>query len=66
MVLFLVCSTGSISFTSIKYFCLDVKKKTSFVQLIFVSGVAYSKHIVHVYSYRVGDDLRNHLEVFIL
>ena len=33
--------------------------------LIFLSasGVAYSKHIVHIYSYQGGDDLRNHLEV---
>lgn len=29
------------------------------------SGVAYSKHIVHLYSYHGGDDLRNHLEVLI-
>lgn len=35
------------------------------VCFIFVdtSGVAYSKHIVHIYSYHGGDDLRNHLEV---
>lgn len=26
-------------------------------------GVAYSKHIVHIYSYQAGDELRNHLEV---
>ncbi|KAF2582964.1 hypothetical protein F2Q68_00003032 [Brassica cretica] len=26
-------------------------------------GVAYSKHIVHIYSYHGGNDLRNHLEV---
>ncbi|KAK6248367.1 hypothetical protein QUC31_019932 [Theobroma cacao] len=26
-------------------------------------GVAYSKHIVHVYSYHGGDDLRNRLEI---
>ncbi|XP_059635124.1 topless-related protein 4-like isoform X1 [Cornus florida] len=26
-------------------------------------GVAYSKHIVHIYSYFGGDDLRNHLEI---
>ncbi|KAK9282441.1 hypothetical protein L1049_005359 [Liquidambar formosana] len=26
-------------------------------------GVAYSKHIVHMYSYHGGDDLRNHLEI---
>ncbi|GKV35880.1 hypothetical protein SLEP1_g44084 [Rubroshorea leprosula] len=26
-------------------------------------GVAYSKHIVHVYSYHGSDDLRNHLEI---
>lgn len=26
-------------------------------------GVAYSKHIVHLYSYHNGDDLRNHLEI---
>lgn len=29
------------------------------------SGVAYSKHIVHIYSYHGGDELRNHLEVLI-
>ncbi|KAL7603546.1 hypothetical protein Lser_V15G17708 [Lactuca serriola] len=26
-------------------------------------GVAYSKHIVHLYSYRAGDELRDHLEI---
>ncbi|KAK1434049.1 hypothetical protein QVD17_10967 [Tagetes erecta] len=26
-------------------------------------GVAYSKHIVHIYSYRAGHDLQNHLEI---
>ncbi|KAB1199378.1 Topless-related protein 4 [Morella rubra] len=26
-------------------------------------GVAYSKYIVHLYSYHGGDDLRNHLEI---
>ncbi|KAL6972860.1 Topless-related protein 4 [Sarracenia purpurea var. burkii] len=26
-------------------------------------GVAYSKHIVHVYRYHGGDDIRNHLEI---
>ncbi|XP_010250163.1 PREDICTED: protein TOPLESS-like [Nelumbo nucifera] len=26
-------------------------------------GVAYSKHIVHVFSYHGGDDLRHHLEI---
>ncbi|KAH6832337.1 WUS-interacting protein 2 [Perilla frutescens var. hirtella] len=26
-------------------------------------GVAYSKHIVHLYAYYGGDDLRNHLEI---
>ncbi|XP_024026087.1 topless-related protein 4 isoform X2 [Morus notabilis] len=26
-------------------------------------GVAYSKHIVHIYAYQGGDDLRNHLEI---
>ncbi|KAE8657881.1 Protein TOPLESS [Hibiscus syriacus] len=26
-------------------------------------GVAYSKHIVHIYSYHGGDDLRNRLEI---
>nr|GME12063.1 topless-related protein 4-like isoform X2 [Ipomoea batatas] len=26
-------------------------------------GIAYSKHIVQIYSYHGGDDLRNHLEV---
>ncbi|XVF24780.1 hypothetical protein REPUB_Repub13aG0157100 [Reevesia pubescens] len=26
-------------------------------------GVAYSKHIVHIYSYHGSDDLRNHLEI---
>lgn len=33
------------------------------VILADTSGVAYSKHIVHIYSYHGGDDLRNHLEV---
>ncbi|XP_019056179.1 PREDICTED: topless-related protein 1-like isoform X2 [Nelumbo nucifera] len=28
-----------------------------------ICGVAYSKHIVHVYSYHGGDDLRHHLEI---
>ncbi|XP_050103715.1 topless-related protein 4-like isoform X2 [Malus sylvestris] len=26
-------------------------------------GIAYSKHVVHIYSYHGGDDLRNHLEI---
>ncbi|CAN1786868.1 Topless-related protein 4 [Linum perenne] len=26
-------------------------------------GIAYSKHIVHIYSYHGGDDIRNHLEI---
>ncbi|XP_058226713.1 topless-related protein 4-like [Rhododendron vialii] len=26
-------------------------------------GVAYSKHIVHIYAYHGGDDIRNHLEI---
>ncbi|XP_030464765.1 topless-related protein 4-like isoform X1 [Syzygium oleosum] len=26
-------------------------------------GVAYSKHMVHIYSYHGGDDIRNHLEI---
>ncbi|KAH9761710.1 Topless-related protein 4 [Citrus sinensis] len=26
-------------------------------------GVAYSKHIVHLYTYHGGDELRNHLEI---
>ncbi|KAF8034494.1 hypothetical protein BT93_C0724 [Corymbia citriodora subsp. variegata] len=26
-------------------------------------GVAYSKHLVHIYSYYGGDDIRNHLEL---
>lgn len=29
-------------------------------------GVAYSKHIVHVYSYYGNDDLRKHLEVCVI
>lgn len=29
----------------------------------FSPGIAYSKHIVQIYSYHGGDDLRNHLEV---
>lgn len=33
--------------------------------LLANSGIAYSKHIVHIYSYHGGDDLRNHLEVSI-
>ena len=31
--------------------------------LLSISGVAYSKHIVQIYSYHCGNDLRNHLEV---
>ena len=31
--------------------------------LLSISGVAYSKHMVQIYSYHGGDDLRNHLEV---
>lgn len=27
------------------------------------TGVAFSKHIVQIYSYHGGEDLRNHLEV---
>ncbi|CAI0629308.1 unnamed protein product [Linum tenue] len=26
-------------------------------------GIAYSKHIVHIYSYHGGDDIKNHLEI---
>jgi len=35
------------------------------VELTFLNnaGVAYSKHIVHLYSYHGPNDLRNHLEV---
>lgn len=33
---------------------------------VLTSGVAYSKHIVHLYSYHNGDDLRNHLEVCVI
>lgn len=29
----------------------------------FVLGVAYSKHVVHVYAYNGSSDLREHLEV---
>lgn len=32
----------------------------------FDSGVAYSKHIVHLFSYNGADDLRNHLEVCVV
>ncbi|WRX32650.1 WD40 repeat - like 10 [Theobroma cacao] len=31
--------------------------------MVWEVGVAYSKHIVHVYSYHGGDDLRNRLEI---
>jgi len=31
-----------------------------FVQL---TGVAYSRHIVQIYSYQGGDEIRHHLEV---
>lgn len=27
-------------------------------------GVAYSRHIVQIYSYHGGDDVRQHLEVY--
>lgn len=30
---------------------------------VLVAGVAYSRNLVHLYSYNGGDDLRNHLEV---
>lgn len=30
---------------------------------MFDSGVAYSRHIVQIYSYQGGDDVRQHLEV---
>ncbi|KAF8034517.1 hypothetical protein BT93_C0745 [Corymbia citriodora subsp. variegata] len=33
------------------------------VQQILLLGVAYSKHMVHIYSYYGGDDIRNHLEL---
>lgn len=29
----------------------------------FGLGVAYSKHIVHIYFYQGGNDFKNHLEV---
>ncbi|KAF5177506.1 Topless-like [Thalictrum thalictroides] len=29
-------------------------------------GVAYTKHIVHVYSYHSSDDIRHHLEAFLM
>ena len=28
-------------------------------------GVAYSRHIVQIYSYHGGDDIRQHLEVWL-
>lgn len=31
--------------------------------LVFLPGVAFSKHIVHIYAYNGGSDLRQHLEV---
>lgn len=33
------------------------------MDLFYDSGVAYSMHIIHLFSYHGGDDLRNHLEV---
>ena len=34
----------------------------NFLSFFFI-GVAYSKHIVYLYSYHVGDDVKNYLEV---
>lgn len=42
---------------------VKVVKKEEMLTQISTAGVAYSKHIVHIYSYHGGDDLRNHLEV---
>lgn len=33
------------------------------IYFVLIAGVAYSKHIVHLYTYHGGDELRNHLEV---
>lgn len=38
-------------------------KNLKMLTQVYTTGVAYSKHIVHIYSYHGGDDLRNHLEV---
>lgn len=34
-----------------------------YLSMTVILGVAYSKHVVHIYSYYGGDDLRNHIEV---
>lgn len=33
------------------------------IYFVLIAGVAYSKHIVHLYTYHGGDELRNHLEI---
>jgi hypothetical protein len=42
----------------------SVLSRWHFSNIIFCSkGVAYSRHIVQIYSYHGGDDIRQHLEV---
>lgn len=57
-----------------KYLVVNVIEPLLFLQrvdqLLFmydslpILGVAYSRHIVQIYSYNVGDDVRQHLEVY--
>jgi hypothetical protein len=43
---------------------LSVHSRWQCSNVIFCSkGVAYSRHIVQIYSYHGGDDIRQHLEV---
>lgn len=37
-----------------------------FIKPTSVSGIGYSKSVVHIYSYHGADDLRNQLEVVFL
>jgi hypothetical protein len=45
-------------------FCCPFDGFNSDVFIILI-GVAYSRHIVQIYSYNGGDDIRQHLEVWL-
>lgn len=51
------------------YIVVASHENSSFVRVlsravpVFLTGVAFSKHIVHIYAYNGGSDLRQHLEV---
>ena len=59
---FLLCGALFLSF-SVNSSCYWLWSSSSFFNN---AGVAYSKHIVHIYSYHAPNDLRNHLEVCVL